>query len=90
MIKYGMEWSGNTWNGVTKPGVKNKLFLNGPHLYETDISQSFLPFSVILLSIIDRQGTLEERFFQKILQNGNIGADHDSNLRFWELKIIFT
>ena len=49
MIKYGMEWSGNTWNGVTKPGVKNKLSLNGPHLYETDTSQSFLPFSVILL-----------------------------------------
>ena len=78
MIKYGMEWSGNTWNGV-----KNKLSLNGPHLYETDTSQSFLPFSVILLYIIDRQGTLEERFFQKILQNGNVGADHDNNLRFW-------
>ena len=78
-----MEWSDKTWNDK----IKSSQFS-----YKTDTSRSFLSFSVIFTSVNNRRttDTLAAPFLVKILQDRNVGADPDSNLRFWKLKIIFT
>ena len=80
-----MEWNYKTWNDKIK---SSQFSFNG----QTDSLCSFLSFSVIFTSVNKRRttDTRAALFLGKILQDRKVGADHDSNLRFWKLKIIFT